>query len=363
MAQAPLQTSSNRARAWWVIGIVLLGTAGLGWRYVIWPTEASELRKVLERRGDLLAVYSEDTYGELPQVAGTRFASAQVSRSLIPLLSDSSANKFVQGLRSAKLDGVLLSLPPSSRYPKGSVGAQLSSYGIVEGLVGTYLSKDLALYSVDHAAELPPRFGTVLAQVARRLLRGESPPRLRSFPALLRKVQHVEVMVLLRAGPRARLWRSARGSSIARAFLTATRVARRRWQEREQSMGEPLEDALPKLTVEIALLMEDGEIGTREAKFIDRVVSEQHGIAYEHKGGWRYLLPDATHEHGEGSATRALSKLLEDNGLSAESYKDPLIRVTRLRVESLAVSPPTFEGAEEDPLASPRDPGELLEPE
>ena len=348
------------------VGMLLAGAALVVGGFLLWrmllPHAPPELRKALERRGRLLVAGTSASKTGLPSVPGTALVDAQAAGALPKVLRGNSPQQFVRAMTETRLDGVLLPLPVTPEFPVGSLGATLASYGVVDGLVGTYLSTNLALYSLDRTSTLPPRYSDVLAKVARRLLAGESPPRLRSFPPLLRRVQHVEVMVLLSAGPRPRLWRSARGSSIARAFLTATRVARRRWQEREQAMGESLEDALPHLAVEVALLTDDGEIGTRDQGFIDRVVTKQHGIAYEHKGGWRYLLPEATREQGAGSATRALSRLLEDNGLAADSYKDPLVRVSRLRVQVLAKSEPPAAGRTPDPLAVPQDPGELLAP-
>ena len=65
-------------------------------------------------------------------------------------------------------------------------------------------------------------------------------------------------MVLVRDRGRPRLWRSARGSSVARGLLLAAQVARERWQEREAAMGGPIEEALPRMDVEVSLLEEDG---------------------------------------------------------------------------------------------------------
>lgn len=240
--------------------------------------------------------------------------------------------------------GVLVSDFAGKRDSLGVLATQLSAFGVVDGLSGAYLSEGVALYVVDRLSGMPEQYGPVLAEVARRMLSGAVPPRVQSFPSLLREVQNVEVMVLLRSGSRHRLWRSARGSSFARAFLTAVRVAKRRWYERQQAMGGTLPDTLPSLTVEVALLRDDGEVGTRSAKFLDSVVSEEHGVAYERKGSWRYLLPKATAQQGKGKPSVALRQLLADGGMGAMAFAEGSVRVRRLLVKSVGVSPPPFRG-------------------
>lgn len=343
-------------RRWWLLAVAvaaLLAAAGL---YTLAQGTDDEVGRALSRRGKLLVVGEA---GWLPRLTGTSYRAASQLPKLDALVLGDDAAAFASALKAQALDGVLLDPADHASFANGSVAATLLSAGSVRGLVGTYLSEELVLYGNDRLSDMPKSYSRVLATVARRMLAGERAPRVQSFPELLRRVQHVEVMVLLRAGPRPRLWRSARGSSIARAFLTAVRVAGRRWREREQAMGESLEDALPHLTVEISLLRDDGEIGTRDPAFIDRVVTKDHGVAYELKGSWRYLLPKATQEQGEGSPTRALSQLLEDSGLPADAYKEPFVRISRLRVHSLGISEPE---RPKDALARPDDPARALVP-
>jgi AMMECR1 domain-containing protein len=144
-------------------------------------------------------------------------------------------------------------------------------------------------------------------------------------------------MVLLRRDGRARLWRSARGSSIARALVTAAVVARKRWTEREQAMGGPIDDVLAGIEVEVSLLADDGTIGDPTEAFVDRVIAAEHGVAYERKGAWRYLLPEATHEHPR--PFEAYLALLAEEGLEADALASPEVRPYRLAVEVLARSP------------------------
>src|SRR6185436_13582590 len=131
-----------------------------------------------------------------------------------------------------------------------SLRSRLEHYERLAGLRGLYLSPDAALYAPDVTRELSPAHRDALAVVARALIGGARPPRVASFPEPLRRLRPVEVMVLLRDGERARLWRSARGSSIASALITASTVARQRWQEREQAMGAKIDQALPRLDLD-----------------------------------------------------------------------------------------------------------------
>jgi len=249
-------------------------------------------------------------------------------------------------LASHHIDGLLVTLEPT---PKATRTIDtLHAYGHVRGLRADYLTADWGLYVSDPLQNLSTMLQTALATVARGVLGGQRPPRVTSFPEPLRRVQNVEVMVLIRRDGHALLWRSARGSSIARSLLMATQMARRRWTEREQALGGSLDRLLPKLEVEVALLHEDGTLGDRDAAFVDRVFSEEHGVAYERRGSWHYSLPEATRRDGDGLASRAYAKLFEDNGLPGKSLERDDLRLYRLVVTTLAVSAPTETG-DDDP--------------
>jgi len=276
---------------------------------------------------------------------------------VLAALAAGEAPTLAASLREAGLDGVLVDPRNLPDWVKAdSVADRLAQLGTLPGLVGQYLALDAALYAPDPMTEVPARQRDALAVVARRMLAGVRPPRIQSFPAPLRAVAHVEVMVLLRSGPRPRLWRSARGSSIARAFVTAVRVAGQRWDERAQAMGAPLSEALPGLTVEISLLQDDGELGTRSAAFIERVFGKAHGVAYDRKGAWRYMLPASSAEQGRPS--EAFAQLLRDNGLPPDAIEREEIRPYRMRVRRLSVSDAPRQGA--DPLGFVEDPDEVV---
>jgi len=247
------------------------------------------------------------------------------------------------------VDGLLSPLRSSpSLSAAKSVAGKLQGFGHVRGLRADYLSSRFALYVPDPLQQLSPDLQSALATVARGVLGGMRAPKVTSFPEPLRQVRNVEVMVLIRRDGRSLLWRSARGSSIARALLVTTQMARRRWSEREQTLGGPLRELLPELEVEVALLHEDGTLGARERAFVDSVFKPEHGVAYERRGGWHYSLPEATQRDGNGAASRAYEKLFADNGLPATTLESPDVRLYRLVVTTLAVSPAT-ESGDDDP--------------
>src|SRR5690606_26092230 len=108
-----------------------------------------------------------------------------------------------------------------SRAPSqdSSALARLATYQRTPPLRALYLTPTEALYTRDlDSADAVPE-GALLARVARGILEGRSPPPIGLFPEPLRRMRSVEVMALLRAQGTPRLWRSARGSSIARALI------------------------------------------------------------------------------------------------------------------------------------------------
>lgn len=219
------------------------------------------------------------------------------------------------------------------------LSARLGSYDAMERLECMYLTPDAALYVPRTELVLPPILSGALAHVARAIVANAAVPRVQSFPEPLRRIRNVEVMVLLSDGERPRLWRSARGSSVARALITAATVARQRWMERESAMGGPLDRVLPTLDVSVQVLEEDGTLGARTPAFLESVFRPGHGVAFEHRGNWHYLLPDATIERGEGSAVQAYAALFGDQDMPPESLERQDIRLYRSVARRLASSP------------------------
>jgi hypothetical protein len=337
------------------LGAVLL----LGLGFVLWRSDVGDfrgthaLRDALTERGKVAVERLADL--GVAQVQGATLLDDSAVPGLDAALDGKDPARLIATLRDRQVD-VLLLRPTAEPRSASSLRARLRRYEPIDGLRGLQLSPSIALYALEPLASLPAAQRSALAVVARRVVSGERSPQVASFPEPLRRVYPVEVMVLLREGDQARLWRSARGSSLARALLTAAEVARERWHEREQAMGGPLDRLLPRLQVEVSLLIDDGTVAVRDPAFIDRVFFPAHGVGYERKGAWRYLLPDDTAELGRASA--AYRKLFADDGLPVDSFDRHELRLYRLRVYPLAVSPPVPQP--EDGLTAPRTPDEIL---
>ena len=337
----------------WLIGalVVLGGGAVIA---IAWGSGgvsgSGELHRELRDRGTIAVVGDRDDLLRLGRGA-TELVAAAERPALARALEGSDPRAVVAAMQEDGVDGLLADgRLGGDATDDASVRARLSAYAYVEGLSAAYLTPAAALYLPANVETLEPPLDDALVTVARGILEGSRPPRVSSFPEPLRRMRNVEVMVMLRDRGRARLWRSARGSSIARALVTASLVARQRWEEREQAMGGPLDDKLPHLDVEVVLLDEDGTLGVRSASFIDRAFTGEHGVAYERRGAWRYLLPDATRSSGEGSAVKAYEMLFAEHGLPADSFERSDLRLYRLVARELAESPAPLGPADDDPL-------------
>jgi len=143
------------------------------------------------------------------------------------------------------------------------------------------------------------------------------------------------------------LWRSARGTSIARALMTAARVARERWREREQAMGGPLSKRLIELDVEVALLSEDGTFVHPQRTLVDRAITPLHGMGFDHRTAWHYLLPNDVRKR-KGKPFDALSAQITEQGLPLSILAESDTRVYRFVPLTLGVSKAVVRG-EDDP--------------
>ncbi len=290
-------------------------------------------------RGDVLVAHS----AELLETDATGFRPARIA-------AGSPVDDALRGDDAAALVAALDTLEVSAlfvghdeAYPDGSVGARLAAFEHVPPLRGSLLTQSGALYELEPFARLPELERLATARVARQVLGGTVPPRIRDFPASLRRMRPVEVMVLVRERNTPRLWRSARGHSIARALITACTVARQRWHERQNALGN-IDEKLPEMSVEVSLLLEDGDLLDREPAFADRVVHDTHGVAYDDRTRWRYLLPD--HDDREGkSGADAFRALFDANGTSFRQAETRSLRLYRLVVQPLGTSPPTRFGS------------------
>lgn len=326
-----------------VIAIVTVLVAIAGFLILSRGTIAGsgDLRRELRDRGKIAIV--GDLALERLGGPGADLVPADRDPAVRRALDGSDPAALAAALRRAGFRGVLADgrQPPQLRgedWARATLRRRLAAYGSLPPLRAVHVAPAAALYVLEEPFTLEPRIESALAHVARRLLEGARAPRIQSFPEPLRRLRNVEVMVLLRQGDSPRLWRSARGSSIARALITAAVVARRRWTERQSAMGGPIDAALPTLDVEVAALLEDGTLGSTAPAFVDRAFTPVHGVAYERKGKWRYLLPDATQRHGRGSAVRAYARLFTDNGLETDSLDRSDLRLYRLVAMPLARS-------------------------
>lgn len=307
------------------------------------------LEAQLERRGRVLLVGGADLAslgGEGTKIV-PRASNAEIARAL----DGDDASRLVRAMARAKVNGLLVDgrLEGRGKDAHDDLASRFRRYEHVPGFRAEVLAPVAALYVPEAPPTLDAKMASAIGTVARGILAGRRAPQLRSFPALLRRIEPVEVMVMLRDGERARLWRSARSSSIGQGLITAASVARERWKERETAMGGPLTEALPRLTVEVSLLVEDGTLAVSPRGFLDRAVPPIHGVGFEQKGRWRYLLPSARRAAGSGS--RAFRRLVEESSLDVASADRPDLRAYRFVVVVLAISPPSVSVA---PLSSGR---------
>lgn len=324
----------------------------------------AELRSALSQRGRVAFERGSELDAWVgAALPGTTLVDVGSVSGLVEALEGHDGRAVARAMTEGDVDALWLAprLQGGQMKARGApIGERIARLAHVDGLRGVYISRRAALYAPDPIGELNDLDRKALAGVARGLIGGARIPRLSSFPERLRRVQSVEVMVLLLEGDKPRLWRSARGSSLARALVTAATVARQRWTEREQAMGGEIDTLLPTLRVEVASLGDDGTLGERDPAFIDRAFFPEHGVGYEHKGAWRYFLPDATRSKGKGRASVAYRALLKDDGLSEETLERKELRLYRLFTSTLAASEPA-DGDADDPTRV-RDPDDVLSP-
>lgn len=327
-----------------VVIFALGGAGALAWALTHSSDLEPRLAEQLQQRGRTVWLRAA-----APQeaITGTTWVAEQDVEPLRAALESDDPKLLADAMESEDIDALVVAAGPREVPEDAPVRQQLEAYAPIQGMRGVYLSPAHAIYQRAVAAQLGDA-ARVMPRIARAIIGGQSPPRISRFPEPLRQIQNVEVMVLLRDRGRPRLWRSARGSSVARALITASAVARQRWTERSSALGGPLDVRLPFMDVEVSLLEEDGTLGSTAPSFIERVFFDGHGVAYERPGAWRYQLPDATRESGQGSAVRAYQDLFEDNALPDDSFGRPDLRFYRLVTTELGVSPAPALGGEFD---------------
>lgn len=313
--------SGSRGRSWWLLASSVL-VAAVCWLIV----RAYEV----ESAPEVCAALAQHRIANVFAGPGVALRCEGVHVESVTALSGSplrhdDADALAGALATHKASAVAV-LPAASSEP--NLAGRLARLEHVYGLRGALLSPQLALYVPAHEVTLREREREALAYVTRALFRGVREPNVASFPASLRRVERVEVMVMLSQRGEPRLWRSARGTSVARALLTAARVARDRWREREQAMGGPLSARLDELDVDVSLLSEDGVLLDTQRVFVDRAISSVHGVGFDHRTAWHYVLPlDVAKDKGGPFA--ALSAQVTDQGLPLSVLADSDTRVYR----------------------------------
>jgi len=310
------------AKRTWLLGLL---TAAAGWLLLVSrPEPPAELS---ERTG-VVAVARTPRGLDWPKV--DRYPAVQSA------LRGTDPDALRRALERNGLRALWVPSTPERPWgPELSLEDRFAAGGIVRGFRGAYLSADGMLYVVDRTAWPEALAAETLARVARQILSSGQPPPPSAFPEPFASPQSVEVVVLLRSGTGPRLWRSARAESIAEGLVTAALAARRRWAERSETMGGPLEGRLDELDVEVGLLFDDGTIAVEAPSLIDALVKPAHGVAYEQPTRWRYLLPAATHTGRPPSA--AYRELFEAHGLPEESFGRSDLRLYRMRMKTLSV--------------------------
>ncbi len=306
-----------------------------------------QLPRHLENRGRVLVVGD----AELTRVRAEGSTLVSEARSgLSDLLDGTDERAFTEALTDEGFGAILADERGGGELGEApTVRERLMHFGSFDTLACDYLTPAAALYEPRMGLVIDPPLDEALAHVARAILSGAAAPRVQSFPEALRRIRNVEVMVMLSDRGHPRLWRSARGSSIARALVTASVVARQRWSERQAAMGGPIDLILPTLDVSVSLLDEDGTLGSCSPTFVEQVFTPEHGVAFDHRGTWRYLLPDATREEGEGSAVRAYRALFADSDMAEDSLSRDDVRAYRMLARRLAVSPAPVAPRPSDP--------------
>jgi hypothetical protein len=321
MTVLTIEGSKVAKRGWfWVVAVVIGGS--LVW----WKTRPAPPVS-LSAWSQVVAI--------APAPAGLEWAAVQDHPTISAALGGTDPEQLRAAMREAGIEGLWFPAAPAPSEPSMPLRRRFSAGAIVRGFHGKALTASGLLYVLDDVEWDPAVADRVLGRVAREILEGRAPPALEAFPASLRRAQRVEVLVLLMGARGPRLWRSARSPSIADGVVTAALAARKRWEERAETMGGPLRERLNDLDVHVAFLFDDGTFDRSAITLIDALVKPPHGIAYEQPSRWRYLLPRAT-QHA-ATPTDAYKRLFRDNGLPEDSFERRDLRLYRMKMQTVSV--------------------------
>jgi len=294
---------------------------------------SGNLIQILQQQGQIAVVGSDDLMRL--RTSETELTPLQKLPVLQDALAQQDSATLLKAMVQTHINGLLVGGDPQIELvEEATLGQRLTAYRYIPGLKVVWITPAAIFYKPNPEISLDEKSRKALAGVARGLLAGATPPQMSSFPESLRSLHHVEVMVMLRQGTKRRLWRSARGSSIARALQTACLVARKRWNERQSVMGGELDAMLAQIDVEVSLLIDDGTFGVRERSFLERAVTSEHGIGYEYKGSWHYELPGRT----RNSVVKTYERMFTEMGMPKNSWNREEMRLYRFVVQLLARS-------------------------
>ena len=313
---------AKRGWSWLLVGALAVAGAWVFWRQALRPPPLS-----LAKWNGVVAV--------APAPPGLDWTPVDQLPEVDDALLGTSPDALREALSRAGVRGLWVPSSPGPSTGDMPLEERFSSGAIVRGFRGEALTETGLLYVVDNLEWDPVLVDRVLARVARGILEGSTPPPLDAFPSPLTEPQPVEVLVVLMSGRGPRLWRSARSPSMADGVITAALAARKRWEERAETMGGPLRERLNELDVHVAFLFDDGTFDRSAVPLIDALVKPGHGVAYEQPSRWRYLLPRTTHD--ADTPTDAFRRLFRDNGLPEDSFERRDLRLYRMRMQTVSV--------------------------
>lgn len=343
MPDVPVKRIAGPVAVGLLVFVLLLIVGALVGSWWLQVSKKEPLSPELRGRGRLAVIGDTRLAGTDAQ--GTTTLQVSALGAVHKALKKADESQLNQALRRDRVSGLLVGpLRYSAVRVQDPLSLKLLNYAALDDFRAEFLSERAALYLPYRRPAITPVMGKALAHLARKLLSGSRPPALQSLPTELTQPDDVEVMVLIRNQLEPQLWRSARSSSVARALLTACQVAKDRWAERAQAMGGPLPSLLESLSVEVWLLTKDGTLTDRTDVFVNHVFKPEHGVAYEHKAAWRYMLPEFVRKVGRGSAVEAYMQLFRTGGEPEASLQRRDIRLYRLRATLLGTSLPPGPG-------------------
>lgn len=308
-----------------------------GWLRAPWADRHAELSAQLRDRATV-AVAGAVPWGLAR--SDTPLVSVGREPALAAALSGRDTARVASESRRLHLDGVLVRTDLGLGAP-GTALRALASMEPAVGLGAVYLDETAALYETRDDVSVSADDARRLVTTARLILGGAVAPPDRIFPEALRRTRPVELAIMVREGHGAILWRSTRGGSIARAFLSVCYAIMDRWTSRETETYGRLRDALQtRLSLTIAVFYDKGVLGARSPEFLRRVANPRAwAVGYERLASWEYGLPPSPWAPALDPAEQ-LRTLARDHGITAPGYLRPELTVYRFRAFQMIEATP-----------------------